>query len=476
LEHLLETLALAENNGNNYYIAASMSNLGDVYGNLNQHSKALEYLFQAQNIQVKHGYKSGLISTKYYIGNVYLKMKDYANARSYYHQTIKIAEDMKDKKTLEKVYKNYADLYEDTGDYKMALEYYRMYFQTRESIFNEKIMKQITELEIRFDAEKREKELEILKKDNKIQKLTRNASIFVLSLLAIILALVFKKYLYLLAFWKTHKYIWQYRIIDRIGSGGMGTVYRAHAVSDKSHLVAVKVLREELVEDESSRRRFKHEGTIIDKLEHPHIVKIYERGEHKGKLYIVMEYLQGKTLAQKIKEENKIDFKEWFDIMMQVTDALTFIHSRNVVHRDIKPANIMLIQKDGSFNCVKLLDFGVALMKFQTRLTQSGFLVGTINYTAPEQISDNRYSTASDVYSLGIIFYEMLTGEPPFRAETVTAVVEKILDKSPEEPIQLCPHIPAELNRLIMQMLSKVPEQRSTAADIFRALKKMDPS
>jgi tRNA A-37 threonylcarbamoyl transferase component Bud32 len=466
---------LAENDGNNFYTALAMSNIGDVYGKLNQHNQALTYLFQAQNIQEKNGYKDVLAYTKYHLGDVYWKMKDYARARSYYDQTIKIAEELKNKKMLEQVYKHYSDLCADTGDCIKALEYYKMYSQTRESIFNEKKMKQIAELEIRFDTEKRQKELEILKTDNKLQKLTGSASIIGISLLLTILALVFKKYLYLLAFWKMHKYIWQYRIIEKIGSGGMATVYRAHAVSDKTHLAAVKVLREELGEDESSRQRFKQEGLIIDKLEHPHIVKIYERGEHKGKLYIAMEYLRGKTLAQKIKDENKIDLKECFHLMIQVTDALAFIHSKNVVHRDIKPANIMLIPNDGSFNFVKLLDFGVALMKFQTRLTRSGFMVGTASYVAPEQITDNRYSPGSDIYSLGLVFYEMLTGTPPFQGETVTSVLDKILNTLPGEPIKLRPGIPGELNRLIMQMLSKVPEQRPTAADILTALKKMNP-
>ena len=476
LEFLQKTLDLAKKNGYNYYIAAALGNIGDLYGSLNRHKLALTYLFQSLKIREEHDYKSGLIYTKYYIANVYLKMKDYANARKYYDQTVKIAGELQDKKTLERVYKNYSGLYADTGDFKKAFEYYKMYSQTRESILNEKKMKQITELEIRFDAEKREKEIEILKRDGKIQKMTRNASIVGISLLIIILALVFKKYLYLLAFWKIHKYIWQYRIIERIGSGGMGTVYLAHAVSDKTHLAAVKVLREELGEDEESRRRFKQEGIIIDKLEHPNIVKIYERGEHKGKLYIAMEYLRGKTLSQKIKEEKNIPLEECLHIMIQITGALAFIHSKQVVHRDMKPANIMLVRVEEDSNFVKLLDFGVALMEFQTRLTRSGVLVGTISYIAPEQITDNLYSTAGDVYSLGIIFYEMLTGEPVFQEKTITAVVERIIDKLPEEPVKLRPDIPGKLNRLIVQMLSKTHAQRPAAADILTALLEINSS
>jgi tetratricopeptide (TPR) repeat protein len=470
LEFLQTTLDLAKKENYQYYIALALGNIGDLYGSLNRYKSALSYLFQSLKILEENDYKTGLIYTIYYIASVYLKMKEYTNARKYFDQTIKLAEEMKDKRTLEKVYKNYSILYADTGDFKEAFRYYKMYSETRESILNENKIKQITELEIRFDAEKRKKEIEILKRDNEIQKITRNASIIGGSLLLIILALVFKKYLYLLAFWKMHKYIWQYRIIERMGSGGMGTVYRAHAVSDKTHLVAVKVLREELVEDEESRRRFKQEGVIIDKLEHPNVVKIYERGEHKGKLYIAMEYLRGRTLAQKIKEEKNIPLPECQNIMIQVSEALAFIHGKNVVHRDLKPANIMLVQREEDPNFVKLLDFGVALMEFQTRLTRSGVLVGTISYIAPEQITDNLYSAAGDVYALGIIFYEMLTGEPVFQGKTVTSMVEKIIDDLPEEPVKLRPDIPEKLNSLIMHMLAKKHARRPTAADILTAL------
>jgi len=473
LEYLQETRALAKNSGNQYYIGASLSNIGNVYVNLNQHQLALTYLFQALKIHDNEKYKKALVYTKYYIGNAYLKMKDYANALSYYNQTTKFAEELNDKKTLERLYQHYSDLYTDTGSYKKALDYYKLYSKTRESILTERKMKQIAELEIRFDTEKREKEIEILKKDNNIQKITRNASVIVLILLVVILILVFKKYLYLLAFWKTHKYISQYRVMEKIGSGGMGTVYLTHTANNKNQLAAVKVLKEELAEDKNNRRRFKQEGTIIDKLEHPHIVKIYERGEYEGKLYIAMEYLRGKTLAQKIKEEKKIDLQECFHIMIQITDALAFIHSKNVLHRDLKPANIMLIEKDYHSNFVKLLDFGVALMKFQTRLTQTDIRVGTIAFTAPEYITNNLYSPACDIYSLGMVFYEMLTGKSAFEAEILTAVVEKILRTSPREPGKLRPDIPGELNRLIMQMLSKVPAQRPPAANIVTTLKKI---
>jgi serine/threonine-protein kinase len=380
---------------------------------------------------------------------------------------------MKDKSSLEKIYKSYSDLYTARGDYKKALAYYKLYSETEDDLINAEKNKQIAELQEQFEAERRAKEIDILKKDNKIQKITRNAFIIGFILVLIILILLFKKYLYLFSFWKKQKYIGHYRIIETIGSGGMGTIYHAHSLRDKTQSAAIKVLKDELTKDENNRQRFKHEGTIIDKLDHPNIIKIYERGEYKEKLYLAMEFLQGKTLAQKMEEEGKIDLKECLYIMVQITDALVLIHSKNIVHRDLKPSNIMLIEKDGDPNFVKLLDFGLAKMKFQTRLTSTGILIGTINYVAPEQITDSLYSSASDIYALGIIFYQMITGNQAFSGDTITNIVEKILDTKPLELNRIRSEIPGELNHLITQMLSKKPGQRPLAEKVLTSLKKI---
>jgi tetratricopeptide (TPR) repeat protein len=473
MEYISTSLRLFENSGDEFWIAAALVHIGRIHFNLNHPDQSLTYFSQAQQLREKLGDQVGLFTTLCYIGDTYLEMKDSARASIYYDRAFPIAEKLDDKNSLERIYKNYANLYAARQDYKKAFENYQKYAETRDLLFNQNKNKQIAELQVQFETEKKAREIEILKKDNKIQAFTRNTFIAGFFLVSIILILLFKKYLYLLAFWKKQKYIGQYRLIKTIGSGGMGTVYLAHYIQDKNKLAAVKVLKEELVEDENSRQRFKHEGTIIDRLNHPNIIKILERGEYKGKLYIVMEYLEGKTLLQKISGEGKLDLSECFAIMMQVTDALAFIHSKNIVHRDLKPANIMLIQKDNLPGLVKLLDFGVALMKFQTRLTQTGILVGTIHYIAPEQITGNQYSAASDIYSLGITFYEMLVGEPAFTAETITEVVERVINEAPKEPRQLRPEIPDSLNHLIMKMLSKEPSHRPLAGDVLSALKKM---
>lgn len=306
--------------------------------------------------------------------------------------------------------------------------------------------------------------------------MTRNVLIAGLILVFIFLVFMFKKYMYLFSFWKKQKHIGQYRLLEPIGSGGMGKVFKAHNIRDKTAVVAIKVLKEELFKVESNRTRFKHEGAIIDKLDHPNILKIFERGVYEETLYFVMEFIEGKTLEKKIDADGPMDLKEAIHIMIQLTDALALIHSRHIVHRDLKPANIMLTQKNGDPNFVKLLDFGLSRMKYQTRVTESGFFVGTVNYLAPEQIIDFGYSPASDIYSLGIIFYEMLVGNTVFTGDSLATIVDRVLENTPPAPGKIRPGIPGELNRLVLKMISKQSTRRPSAQTVLDMLKKLSLS
>ncbi|HLP60274.1 MAG TPA: protein kinase, partial [Candidatus Deferrimicrobium sp.] len=287
------------------------------------------------------------------------------------------------------------------------------------------------------------------------------------ALLSYIIINFIKKYITFLGFWKREKYIGKFKLVERIGSGGMGTIYKAEDTIEKNGLVALKVLREELFPDETHRKRFKQEAAIIDQLDHPNIVKVFERGQHREKLYIVMEYLEGKTLAAKIAEEEKMDLQEILDIIYQISGALKKIHGRSIVHRDLKPENVMLIEKDGKSNFVKLLDFGLARTENQSKITQTGTLLGTVNYMAPEQISHASYSLATDIYSLGVIFYEMATGRIPFPGGKMTQIMGKILSETPMEPILLRPDLPSACNHLITKMMEKDNTLRPTVAEVL---------
>lgn len=285
---------------------------------------------------------------------------------------------------------------------------------------------------------------------------------------------LFRKYVTLSRFWKKQKFAGQFKLLDRIGTGGMGTIYKAKSITHKSGEVAVKVLKEDLFAEERNRKRFKQEAAIVDQLDHPNIVKVFERGESKQNSYIAMELLEGKTLAQKIAEahEGKMDVQESVSIMTQVCDALRKMHSKNIVHRDLKPENIMLIRKDGNPNFVKLLDFGLAMTDYHSRLTRTGAIIGTINYISPEQIARSEFSAVSDIYSAGVVFYEMVTGIVPFRGETTIEIMKQIISETPIEPKHFRPEISPHINDLIMTMMSKDTGSRPTAEDVLKALGK----
>ncbi len=282
-----------------------------------------------------------------------------------------------------------------------------------------------------------------------------------------------KKYIILSGFWKREKIVGKFKLGEKIGAGGMATIYIAHNTMERTESVAIKLLREDLSADEHFRKRFKQEAAIIDQLDHPNIVKVIERGQYEQKLYIAMELLRGKTLARKIKDEQEIDLKEVLDIMVQITDALKKIHSKDIVHRDLKPENIMLIEKEGNCNFVKLLDFGLAKGKAQTRITETGIVLGTLNYMAPEQVAQGEFSLASDIYSLGVIFYETVTNRLPFPGERIGDIMKQIMNKTPLEPIRLRLDLPSELNEIIIKMLAKSSKFRPSLKEVMKKLKKM---
>jgi len=304
----------------------------------------------------------------------------------------------------------------------------------------------------------------------------RAITLIIFGLLSYLIIHFFIKYITLSKFWKKQKYIGNFKILETIGSGGMGTIYKAKSLLEKSKIVALKVLREDMFADENSRKRFKHEAAIIDQLDHPNIVKVIERGEVKQNLFMAMEYLQGDTLTKKINEDKKITIREALHIMIQIADAIAKIHSKNIIHRDLKPDNIMLINRRGNPNFVKLLDFGLAKTQYQTRLTQTGVVIGTINYLAPEQVAGKESNASGDIYSLGILFYEIITGEKPFIGETTIDIMKQIMDKTPIEPIRFREDVPIDLNHLIMKMLAKDRKARPIIYDVVSHLKAIEYS
>jgi tRNA A-37 threonylcarbamoyl transferase component Bud32 len=484
LKYYQRSLAIAYDIENKKLISVNLTNIGNIYKDLNEYDKSLAYSLKSLHMDEELGDKSNMVLSLLSIGESYIKLKNFNKAAGNLERALTIAQEIKAKELIEYSYQNLSELYAAKKEYQKAFKYHKLYFATNESILNEKGNQQIAEMEVRYDTLKKEKEIavlttnnELLKKNEEIQKLRVSrerikANLFIIGflLLAIIFFLIFKRYLYLFAFWKKLKNVGQFRLMEKIASGAMGTIFKAHGLVKSSEIAAVKILRDEFFTDENSKKRFLQEAAIIDKLEHPHIVKIIERGQSRQSLFFAMEFLLGRTLEAKIKDEGPLPLTESLHIMQQICAALAFIHSEMIIHRDLKPANIMLVEKDGDANFVKLLDFGLAKMELQTRLTQSGNLVGTAEYMPPEQIVDSVFSQAGDIFSLGVIFYRMLCGQTPFSGETAIEIIGNIVKTDPVAIAKVRVGISDELNALVMSMLSKFPGQRPSAEDILKTL------
>ena len=267
-----------------------------------------------------------------------------------------------------------------------------------------------------------------------------------------------------------------YKIRSQIGSGGMGDVYLADDTK-LDRRVAIKFLHEKFSKDEDLLNRFIQEAKAASALNHPNILTVYEIGEHEGRHYISAEYIDGKTLRERMKQ--RLTFDETISIMVQTAQALSAAHHAGIIHRDIKPENIM-IRSDGY---VKVLDFGLAKLteinhtdgEEQTKKlvkTNPGVVMGTVAYMSPEQARGKNTDARSDVFSFGIVLYEMLTGKVPFTGETMTDVLSSIISTEPQPITSLAPHLPKELQRIVQKTLRKKRDLRyQTTQDMLVDLK-----
>ena len=263
----------------------------------------------------------------------------------------------------------------------------------------------------------------------------------------------------------------RYEILEKIGEGGMATVYKARCNILKRY-VAVKVLREEFTTDEEFIRRFNTEAQAAASLTHPNIVSIFDVGHEDNIYYIVMELVQGKTLKEIINEDGVLPWKWSVNIAIQVASALETAHKNNIVHRDIKPHNI-IITEDG---IAKVTDFGIAKAVSNSTITAFGTTIGSVHYFSPEHARGGYTDAKSDIYSLGVVMYEMLTGRVPFDADTPVSIALKHMQEKPVEPMKLNPSIPFAINKIIMKAMEKEPSLRYQNAtemlkDLSMALK-----
>jgi serine/threonine protein kinase len=263
------------------------------------------------------------------------------------------------------------------------------------------------------------------------------------------------------------KKIGRYEIAGELGKGAMGVVYKA-TDPNIGRTVAIKTLRIDIhgAENEEILGRFKNEARAAGMMNHANIITIYDAGEQEGLFYIAMEFIEGQTLQSLLKQVKSLPVKQATDIVRQVCSGLDYAHARGIIHRDIKPANIM-ITADGT---VKIMDFGVA-KSGTTGMTSTGQVVGTPNYMSPEQVKGKALDGRTDLFSVGVVLYEMLTGTRPFGGENVTTIIYKIVHENPPAPRDLVNDLHPGLNAVVMKALAKAPEERyATGAEFARAV------
>ena len=259
----------------------------------------------------------------------------------------------------------------------------------------------------------------------------------------------------------------RYEIIKTIGEGGMANVYLA---DDKilERKVAIKVLRGDLSSDEKFIRRFKREALSVSNLSHPNIVEVYDVGEEDGNYYIVMEYIEGKTLKQLLQKRGALTLTEVIDIMSQLTDGLSHAHEAYIIHRDIKPQNIM-IEDNG---LIKITDFGIAMALNSTQLTQTNSVMGSVHYLPPEQAQGKGSTIKSDIYSLGILMYELLTGSVPYKGDTAVEIALKHMKEKLPSIRKQNPTIPQSVENIVIKATAKNPKNRyDSVRDMYNDIK-----
>src|ERR1700761_3267387 len=253
----------------------------------------------------------------------------------------------------------------------------------------------------------------------------------------------------------------RYKVLSRLGAGGMADVFLAED-QQLGRKIALKLLHRRFAADPDFVERFRREAQAAAGLQHPNVVSVYDRGSFDGTYYIAMEYLPGRSLKQLIRQEAPLDPVRTIDITIQILKAARFAHRRGIIHRDLKPHNVIIDEADHA----KVTDFGIARAG-ASDMTETGSIMGTAQYLSPEQAQGHAVSAGSDLYSIGVVLYEMLTGRVPFDAESAVTIALKHVSEAPPPMSAINPSVPPELEQVVMWALNKNPVDRPANADQF---------
>jgi eukaryotic-like serine/threonine-protein kinase len=268
----------------------------------------------------------------------------------------------------------------------------------------------------------------------------------------------------------------RYELLELVGTGGMSSVWRSHdRLLDR--VVAIKILHEQFTADAEYVERFRREARAVAQLSHPNIVTVIDRGEDEGRQFIVFEYIEGENLKDAIERAGRLPVRDALTLTLQMARALAFAHDRGLVHRDVKPQNVLLTE-DGR---AKMTDFGIARSIDVDGVTVTGTVLGTSEYIAPEQAQGRRVDALTDVYSIGVVLYELLTGTVPFEGENFVAIALRHVNEPPSSVLERRPDVPPRVATAVERAMAKRPEQRfqsmgELASELETALAELDPS
>jgi tetratricopeptide (TPR) repeat protein len=443
-------------------IPFTLNHLAGIYVIQDNFQKAAELLRESDRYRQREKGNYGRIFNSMQWGDLFFYQGKLDSAEARYLRTISMPGAFEQNLTVSYCYEQLATIYEQRGDYERAYQNQKNFAAFKDSLVNLQTNERIAALEIEYETEKKDR----LIAENQLKIAKRNRQIILLVGAVIIVLVagviwVVRNRRSILVLRK--RKISHYRLVELIGTGGMGEVFKAIDLNSKE-IVALKLLTPELLQNQENRDRFLREAQIMKSFAHPNIVKTFEFGETEQQGFIAMEYLTGGTLRDYLKSSFPFANTELKRLVKQICDGLQEIHDQSIIHRDLKTANIML---DAEKN-IRIMDFGLSRLPLAATMTTLGTAMGTLGYVAPEQITNINVDRRTDIFSLGVVLYELLTNRLPFTGENEMALINSIFNTVPPSPSSIRPEIGKGMDEVISRCIAKNPTERfASVSELF---------